>query len=692
MDTKRVSVHILMLMCFAPPALAQLAPATDSVLELGPHVQYVTPSEAVVSWWTREECPSVLEYGLAGPGAKYSPSIQLDGDHRGKLENRREDPQPKKRHALRIPGLRWNEVYGYRITTRQGEGERSTPVFELDTALNYGTRPLPTGAALSDNRGHVERMRGLAKEILSHSGVDKGYCLVWGLVDGILLYELVAQSGLTAIGLDSDADRVARVRRDLYRVGVYGTRITVQQVTDMDHLPYPDNFANLIVSEQAWAQGKCPGRAAAMYRILRPRGSSAVRCSPIERPEHAGAVEQWPKADAIEFQKRQTAAAVFHLSAKPVPKGLGSWTHQYGAVGNTADSHDELGGATSTDQLRVQWLGQPGADFGMDRNPRMPAPLAAHGRLFHQGMNRTQNILLGSAVRKNTSYTDFWGGEAWYDKKTGAGTEKVCSDVLFAYDLETGRPVWTWREGLVINPTIAIANERVYFVESRSQQAKDAPSRRLNDVGFWSDQRLVCLDVRTGAPVWKAPLDTVDGIVTFFLCCRPEALLVVSSADGRYHLYRFDPDSGHPLWHVEHKWPSDNHGGHMQHPVVLSDRVFLEPCGYDLAIGRLLTSKRSGREGCATYCGTTHALVHRGQSRCITLWDFTTGRITSWRNLRPSCWLSTVVGEGMVLSPEGGGGCSCGNWLEISLAFSPKAGRAPVTVSTSLDEATGRRQ
>ena len=46
-------------------------------------------------------------------------------------------------------------------------------------------------------------------------------------------------------------------------------------------------------------------------------------------------------------------------------------------------------------------------------------------------------------------------------------------------------------------------------------------------------------------------------------------------------------------------------------------------------------------------------------------------RITTWRNLRPSCWLSTIVGEGMILSPEGGGGCSCGNWLETSMAFSP---------------------
>ena len=39
-------------------------------------------------------------------------------------------------------------------------------------------------------------------------------------------------------------------------------------------------------------------------------------------------------------------------------------------------------------ELEVRWLGRPGADFGIDRNPRMPAPLAVGGRLFHQGMNR----------------------------------------------------------------------------------------------------------------------------------------------------------------------------------------------------------------------------------------------------------------------------------------------------------------
>ena len=39
--------------------------------------------------------------------------------------------------------------------------------------------------------------------------------------------------------------------------------------------------------------------------------------------------------------------------------------------------------------------------------------------------------------------------------------------------------------------------------------------------------------------------------------------------------------------------------------------------------------------------------------------------------LRPGCWLSTIPANGMLLSPEGGGGCSCGKWMEASIGFMP---------------------
>ncbi len=727
-------------------------------MELGPYVRYTSPSQAIVSWWTEEEVPSILDYGLAGPRAKYSPSIQLLGHDRGELENRKQDEQPKRHHALTIEGLQPNRVYAYRITLQMGDVEQNSEVYELDTAVNYSVRPLPTGLAIAGDPEHAERMRRIAGEILQHSDATKGYCLVWGLVDGALAYELAAGSDLTVIGLDDDAGRVAQVRNDLYQAGVYGTRIMVQHIDGFEELPYPGNFANLIVSERMVVEGQCVGPAAEMYRLLRPRGSAAVLSCPPGAKTSVPAVEAWLNAASIDHVKQEAPAGLFYIVTKPMPPGCGSWTHQYGDAGNTASSHDDLNGATQTDQMRVQWLGRPGADFGMDRNPRMPAPLAANGKLFHQGMNRMvaidayngtilwslevpamrrvnlprdagnwctdnaalyvaiqdncwvighsdgalqqvvelpegfsrqhydwgyvarkDNLLFGSAVKKNTSYTEFWGHDAWYDKTVGLGTEKVCSDALFAHDLGTGQPAWTRRSGVVINTTIAVGKQGVFFVESRNPAVQNLSTRRLNDSRLWSDQYLVCLDAQTGQLIWETPIDTADGIVVFYLACTNDSVVIASSGTGKYHLYRFDSDTGGFLWHAEHSWPADNHGAHMQHPVVLMDRVFLEPCGYDLATGRLLTSSMSPREGCATYCGTNYALVHRGQARCVAMWDFNTGRITTWRNLRPSCWLSTIVGEGMVLSPEGGGGCSCGNWLETSMAFSPlQVNTAPV--------------
>ena len=79
-----------------------------------------------------------------------------------------------------------------------------------------------------------------------------------------------------------------------------------------------------------------------------------------------------------------------------------------------------------------------------------------------------------------------------------------------------------------------------------------------------------------------------------------------------------------------------------------------------------------GHEGCATYAAASDALIYRGQSRRIGMWNTNTGKVSSWFNLRPSCWLSVIPACGMVLAPEGGAGCSCGEWMQTSLGFIPQ--------------------
>ncbi len=284
---------------------------------------------------------------------------------------------------------------------------------------------------------------------------------------------------------------------------------------------------------------------------------------------------------------------------------------------------------------------------------------------------RSGDKLYGSATRRGASYDNFRGGssEGWYDATTGPVTYKVCSDSLFAMDPATGETIWRYTDGVILNSTITIARGRMYFIECQDPKVKASASRRTGAPELWNDQFMVALDKETGEVLWKRPLDTEDGTIVFYLLYTNQTLLIGSSSVS-YHVYAFDAEDGAPKWHQEHKWISDNHGQHMQHPAIVGDTVYLRPQGYKIADGSLVTKNMPPHEGgCATFAGTSGALIYRGKSGNISMWDVKTENVSFWNSIRPGCWLSTIPAGGMVLSPEGGGGCSCGGWLETSVGF-----------------------
>jgi hypothetical protein len=105
--------------------------------------------------------------------------------------------------------------------------------------------------------------------------------------------------------------------------------------------------------------------------------------------------------------------------------------------------------------------------------------------------------------------------------------------------------------------------------------------------------------------------------------------------------------------------------------VAIGDKLFLEPSAYNLTSGSKIIDRIGPREGCHTYVGTKDALIYRGKGRVISMWGQNTRKVSNWTRLRPSCWLSVIPAGGMLMVPEGGGGCSCGGWMETSLAFRP---------------------
>ena len=302
-------------------------------------------------------------------------------------------------------------------------------------------------------------------------------------------------------------------------------------------------------------------------------------------------------------------------------------------------------------------------------------------------VGRIGNRLIGSAVKSGTSHTSFWGGGGWYDSKSGGATFKICSDRLFALDNESGEELWSHTGGLLINSTITMADGCIYFVECRNQKAIDLDSRRVGIPELWQDQFMVALNADSGQKIWEQPLDTADGNVVFYLACAQGKLVLVSS-DWQYNVYAFDAATGGQLWERQVAWQSDNHGGHMSRPAIVGERVYVRPKVLSLLTGEVLPIVVPGG-GCGTYAATDRTLLYRAGN--VTMWSRDDNKPTSWARLRPGCWLSTIPACGMVLSPEAGGGCSCGNWLETSIAFMPSDHPAPQLspdASHFLDEIT----
>lgn len=687
-----------------------------------PAVRYLSPTTAEVTWESSQEGRGLVVFGPTP-----------------KLGRRTESDRSGTIHRIVLDELLPNTTYHYRIAARTVKGLVSAKVETFDTALNTVPADLSTVIAPSSD----PLLREHAAQAVAQAGFSRGFCLVLGLEDGALMKEIARISGLCVLGVESDPARVASLRATLHAEGLYGQRLSITTVEDLGTLPFTSCMANLVVSERSRRDGKLPSSKGELQRLLRPGGLALL----------AG-----PKGKIL-FQH-----------SRPPLEGSGDWSHQYANPANTSASGDPLGGSNSTGDFSLQWIGRPGADFGIDRNPRMPAPLAVNGRLFHQGMNRmvaldsyngqtlwsmevpdlrrvniphdcgnwcadqdslyvairdrawaldaetgersriyrlttrqrgthdwgfiacNDTLIFGSSVPVGGQYKEFWGGARWFDKAGDPNaTALVCSDNVFAYDKTSAQGLWAYGRGQIINSTITIDGERMWFIESRPPASERPDGGRIAGNALWTHAHIVCLDTLNGKVVWDRPLPEPEALqgergfvqVAFgahttegFLLLLSEGRTTTNSKgksaiNGAYSYSLFEDQRGSPVWTQSTPWRTNNHGSHMSHPVVLSDRIYVEPTGVTLADGQVLDHQFGPRVGCATVVAGLDSLFFRGISGCVTQWSLESRTPSAWSRIRPSCWLNFLPAQGMMLIPEGGGGCSCGGWMETSLGLIP---------------------
>ncbi len=704
---------------------SQVALAKDAGFRAG--VRFLDPTSAEVRWESAQAGPSSVAFGLTRKLGEIVESVENGTSHRVVLSD-----------------LKLGQTYYYRIGTTQNGKLLLSPFFEFDMRMNYAPPLLPSfrdpangdpANAVADGLVSDDILDVLIKQ-LNHAG---GFAVVSQEQSKSWAEALAARTAMTVIASCWDEAEMLRLRKQWYEAGVYGVRLTAQQAGDV-----PEDFANLVICS-ASKVGECK-------RLVAKSG--AIVC--VGKPPSESGSEWTALGPDVWLQNLNKVSE------------LAEWGHQYGSPANQSFAGESLGGADEAGELEVRWLGRPGADFGIDRNPRMPAPLAVGGRLFHQGMNRmvaldafngailwsleipdlrrvniprdcgnwcadrdrvyaathnclwiidaatgemlntlrlpgpfdaehewgfvavTDDMVVGSAVKGESIYEDYWQKAAWYDGKDDAATAKICADSIIAYDKKYGDVLWQYDMDAGVQATITIVKDSIYFVEVNDPKLRSSKSGKLTNQQIWKDASVVCLDRKTGKPRWKKPVaaQAADQVVAFGLA-DDDQFVLQSSSGNQFHFASYAAGNGDPLWSRDVNWPENHHGAHMQHAVLMGGKLFVQPHILDATTGETIQTGTLGkRRGCATPIGTGEAILYRGGTGPLSLWSIEQGKRTEFTRLRPSCWLSTIPAQGMLFSPEAGGGCSCGGWMECSIGFGP---RRPAFVPAQTSGTNGQQ-
>ena len=247
-------------------------------------------------------------------------------------------------------------------------------------------------------------VRKRAKLILESAGTEPGYALVYGLGDGSLLEELAGKSNLQIVGIDPDSDKIETIRRRLDRAGVYGSRVAVHRGAP-ETFNAPPYLARMIVLNEF-----DPGSAAAVIHSLRPYGgklwienAGKVESELVEKVIKVSGVEN------IELGRAGNSLVLSRVGALP---GAGSWTHQYGDIGNTAKSDDRLVRLP----LGILWFGGSSNLDVLPRHGHGPPEQVIGGRLFIEGLDciSARDVYTGEVLWK-TEITELNKIGVYYD-------------------------------------------------------------------------------------------------------------------------------------------------------------------------------------------------------------------------------------------------------------------------------------
>ncbi len=448
-----------------------------------------------------------------------------------------------------------------------------------------------------------------------------GYCLLWGTGDGKVIEQLLAQSNLQIIVVESDPQKISAIRKMANAKGMYGSRLTAL-LGDPIGLRLPPYFANLlVVADQHISKSLEKSETLeGLYEMLHPYGGTAIfPTSEAQQTTLLASTEKLPQAQL------QRSARASLLRREGALEGAANWSHEYGDPSNSLMSQDQRVQLP----LGVLWFGGPASDtrFFFDRHFWGPSLTVIDGRMFLQGHTTlaavdiyTGKILWEKTIKQGSSpgrRGNFYDGDHHtgyhfcavegsiyltypesclrIDPRTGEtlaefrlpestarwGRIRVWNDLLIAsifdtakhegsvptrlvaLDRKTGKIVWDHAPEASC-PTVAIGNDRVYYFDGHIKAL-------YNDIGRGGvvpktgEQRtLRALDAATGDEIWSQETPMV---VTWIAYKQDQDILVASNHE---QIQARRGETGEAMWDKTAK-SKGFHG----HPESRWDRVIL---------------------------------------------------------------------------------------------------------------------
>jgi len=584
---------------------------------------------------------------------------------------------------------------------------------------------------VSEDTPDRPEIRSILQRINSTPAARQGYGLLLGSEDLQLTKSIARESDLQLQLVVRDTQLAAVMRQELLACGLYGSRVTVVHLTN-DVLPYTDGFANVVIDEAALAGRPSSWSSPERFRVLRPYGSliwSTHWDQPGVSPPLDGAAD-WTHlyantANTAATDDRYLAANMqLQWFGGPGPRGMVD-RHLRGPSPLVASgrvyipAENGLIGVDSFNGTELWRLSLPGSQrysipydsgyMAADGNhvfiavrdalwtvdgrtgevtERRPLPSIHPQGQRHWGyVGAVDGAVFGSvqkpaAARQEPSRHAI--DEAYWSRQP-----LVTSEVIFRLGPDKVRPVWSYTGGAMINTTITIFSNRLFFLESRHPSLQEHPTGRiplkeLTAAGL----HLVALDSVSGVKRWERRLDLRHCENIVYLSAAQGLLALVGSGvtpneDSRYVVRVFDTSTGEEHWSAAHdhgKPGALGHGEQVHHPVILGDLLVTEPVIYELQTGRPYSP--DGDEGrwqitrpghsCGTMSGAGSCLFFRADNPTVVDVRSTGPNGQAYHKLaptRPGCWINMIPANGLLLIPEASAGCVCAYPIQTSMAF-----------------------